>query len=236
MNGLGKINWDDLYAEWIKSGVKKDYFLRSKGIPPNGMIAKRKTYNWDIDTKSAAKNLKAEFKNEELEEISEAMGSLDKDEEVDETKTDREIQEAKSSDLAHQIKDMRNEDIRRVVRPDIAIREIWQIIAQWRQKQAENDYKLADVIRLHCKVILKNNLRSTRDRNGNQSYESDLKPNELLSIARVAETVQKIQRLALGLSTENIGIESNNRETTGEDNIPIFEVQVNQNGKFIKVR
>lgn len=233
MNEPIKYDWQLLHDEWLKSKMKKNDFLSSKGISPHGLIAKRKTHDWDIDLKSAAKNLKAEYNSDE---VGEAIQSLDKEPELDPEETISETQRAKASDLAHQIRELNEEDVKRVVRPDIAIREIWQIVAQWRQKQAENDYKLADVIRLHCKVMLKNKLKSKVDRNGQQTFTSEFAPKDLLSIARIAETVQKIQRLALGLSTENIGIESSNAKETTENEIPVFEVQINQNGKFVRAR
>ena len=190
-------DWDELFAEWVKSGMKKSDFLKKKGINPNGMIARRRTDGWHLDISRARKILRTE-----------------------------------ESDIDMQIKIM--EQATNEVAPKEALKEIWQIVQQWREKQAENDYKLADIIRIHAKVLLKNNLVYRQTEQGAEEVVSKLKPNDLLAICKVAETVQKIQRLALGLSTENIGVDSGVK--ADEDNVPIFEVQVNSDGKFVSIR
>jgi hypothetical protein len=114
------------------------------------------------------------------------------------------------------------------------ITEIWQMVQGWRKKQAEVDYRLADNIRLHCKIILKNSLIKTVDEDG-EKFVSTLKPNDLLSICKVAETVQRIQRLAVGLSTENVGVDGN-IEVSASDAIPIFQVEMKKDGKFVQIR
>jgi hypothetical protein len=190
-------DWDELFAEWVKSGLKKKDFLKKKGINVHGMIARRKTEGWHLDVAKARDILKTE------------------DSEVD-------MQMAVIESVA-------NENP-----PKEALKEIWQIVQQWREKQAENDYKLADIIRIHAKVLLKTNLIYKSNQEGSEEVFSKLKPNDLLAICKVAETVQRIQRLALGLSTENIGVDSGAKADI--DNVPVFEVQVNADGKFVSIR
>lgn len=192
-----KYDWGDLFERWVKSGQPKNEFLKKNGIPPDGMIAKKKTSTWHDDLRNTANVLRR----------------TNKDDQIDKALAAAELQQQPP--------------------PSTVIKEIWQIVQQWRQKQAENDYRLADIIRLHCKVLLKNSMITKLDIHGKETVYSTLRPNELLSIARVTETIQKIQRLALGLSTENIGVDSG---ITIQENIPIFEVQVNDNGKFVNVR
>jgi hypothetical protein len=193
-------DWEDLFARWARSGLKKNEFLKKEGINPNGMIAKRKTEGWYVDVTKASRILRGQSKEDEVETVLKAM-------------------DAKDDPLP----------------PGNALKEIWQIVQTWRQKQSEHDYRLADVIRLHCKVLLKNSLSSKMNKDGSETMISNLKPNDLLSIARIAETVQRVQRLALGLSTENIGVDRG-IEVDNNENVPIFEVQMSENGKFVNVR
>jgi hypothetical protein len=198
--GSLKYNWEDLFTRWVKSGLKKDEFLKAEGINPNGMIAKKKTETWLTDLKKTAEVLRKEAKDDQIDQ---AIAALD----------------GEQSKPA----------------PGHVLKEIWQIVMQWRGKQAESDYKLADVIRLHAKVLLKNSMITKIDVNGKEVVMSTLRPADLVSLAKVAETVQRVQRLALGLSTENIGVDRN-LEIDTQDNIPVFEVQVNDKGKFVNIR
>jgi hypothetical protein len=193
-------DWEDLFARWVRSGMKKNDFLKSRGINPNGMIAKKKTDDWQIDVSRAASVLRKEDKESQLDKAIKA--------------TDLKVDP---------------------LPPIPQLKEIWQIVQQWRQKQAENDYRLADIIRLHCKILLKSAMLSKVDLEGKETITSSLKPNDLLSLAKVCETVQKIQRLALGLSTENIGVDRG-IEVAENETVPVFEVQVNELGRFINVR
>ncbi len=110
----------------------------------------------------------------------------------------------------------------------------WKQINDWRHKQAKEDYQLAEGIRTQVKLMLNNSLSKDPD---SEKISTTMKPAHLRMLAQVAETVQKIQRLALGLSTENIGVESNvkTEEETG-DNIPIFEIQMTEEGRFKNIR
>lgn len=112
---------------------------------------------------------------------------------------------------------------------------LWQVVQQWRAGQAENDFKTAETIRGHIKLILNNSVFV--DANGKQ--QTRLTPRDLINLADAVETLQKVQRLALGMSTENIGVdrvdESHVEHTEGPD-VPIFVVEINENGKFKRAR
>ena len=117
--------------------------------------------------------------------------------------------------------------------------ELWQVVQQWRRMQASEDWKTADAIRNHAKLILNNSL--TKDIDG--SVQTKLLPRELVALADAMEKVQRMQRLALGMSTENVGMDAPEPqshvaqgETTleDEDGCPVFVVEVNQNGKFVR--
>lgn len=114
----------------------------------------------------------------------------------------------------------------------------WKRILEWRAKQSENDYKVTDVIRLHCKVILQSNLKKVINESGEEELQSTLSPTELRGVASAMEKVQRMQRLALGLSTENIGVSapSTNTESQEDSEVPTFEIQMSKGGKFKTVR
>ena len=188
---ISDLVWDNLYREWLRSGMEIPPFLRSRGHNPNSAIARQKTKNWVLDV------------------------SIDND------KIDHEMEKAN-----HIVDAM-------PARKEKTITEIWQMVQGWRHNQAESDYKLADNIRLHCKIILKNSIVKTID-NGQERFDTSLKPSELLSISKIAETIQRIQRLAVGLSTENVGIDHN--VEIENNSVPIFEVQMGKNGKFVQIR
>ena len=121
--------------------------------------------------------------------------------------------------------------------PDKKINGLWQIVQQWRAGQAESDWSTANNIRQHLKLIL--NQAIIKDDNGNP--KTKLSPRDLVNVADALETLQKVQRLALGMSTENVGVDrpdDGSHVDTGDDELgcPIFEVQISDNGKFKRAR
>jgi hypothetical protein len=123
------------------------------------------------------------------------------------------------------------------------INELWQIVQQWRRKQAEFDYKTADNVRLHVQAILREKISQIVDpETGKTVARSKLKASELMNLTRALESVQRIQRLALGMSTENIGVDRIDPDTHVEKQEPddqtgpVFIVEVNKNGRFIRPR
>lgn len=178
------IKWDQLFDEWLGSGLSKEDFLQNKGFSKTA--AQEKSQSWVRDVKKA--NYYA----------------------------------AKASSKMTDVTDDAN--------------ELWQIVQGFRRNQALTDYKTAEAIRTHCKMMLQNaTIRSVKD--GREVFETALKANELRALAHTIELVQKVQRLALGMSTENIGIDGKleiDKDT--DEHVPVFEVQVGQNGKFLPAR
>lgn len=120
---------------------------------------------------------------------------------------------------------------------DSHVASLWQVVQQWRAGQAESDFKSADAIRTHVKLMLNNGF--VRDGNGN--VQTKLTPSQINSLADTLAVVQKIQRLALGMSTENVGVDkpmdTHIEQPTGADSdIPVFVVEINDQGKFIRPR
>jgi hypothetical protein len=126
----------------------------------------------------------------------------------------------------------------KATRPVAEIADIWQIIQQWRKGQAINDYKAAEAIRNHVELILKSGLEVV-EVGSKKVKRVTLKPVDLKHLAECIEKLQRIQRLALGMSTDNIGVdigETDSRVEQVTDDCPVFAVEVNKNGKFIRPR
>jgi hypothetical protein len=178
------IKWDQLFDEWLGSGLSKEDFLQNKGF--SKIAAQEKSRSWARDVKKST------------------------------------YYAAKASNKITDVIDDAN--------------ELWQIVQGFRRNQALTDYKTAEAIRTHCKMMLQNaTLKTVKD--GREIFATSLRPSELRALAQTIELVQKVQRLALGMSTENIGIDGKleiDNET--DDQVPVFEVQVGQNGKFIAAR
>ena len=113
---------------------------------------------------------------------------------------------------------------------------LWQIVQQWRAGQAETDYKTANAIRQHINALLSRGVLTNAD----GKIESKLSPRDLINLADAAATVQKMQRLALGMTTDNVGVaqpdESHVDQTDDAPDCPIFVVEVSDSGKFKRAR
>jgi len=117
---------------------------------------------------------------------------------------------------------------------------LYQMVMQWRSGQARSDYEITEAIKVHIKMILNHGVTKQAD----GSTVSSLKPSELKAIAGALESVQKVQRLALGMSTENVGVDfpepDSNVETPEQiddgPKIPVFVVEVSESGKFKRAR
>jgi hypothetical protein len=119
-------------------------------------------------------------------------------------------------------------------RPQKEIAELWQIVQNHRRNIGVKDFNTANKLRIHLERIL-DGVEGKLDSEGQPYTFSAL---DLSRLADVATKVQKIQRLALGMTTENVGIpkiEEPEPHVEGDGtNTPIFIVEVNKNGKFIR--
>jgi hypothetical protein len=116
--------------------------------------------------------------------------------------------------------------------------DLWDVYMRWRQQQSCQDYTTADKIRQHLLALLDRGLSD----DGPQ-----YSPTELARLANVAESIQRIQRLALGLTTENVGMETPQthveKDVTPEESpqaqearMPVFVVEMSRGGKFVRSR
>jgi len=118
-------------------------------------------------------------------------------------------------------------------RPQKEIAEMWQLVQGWRKGQAEKDFAAAEQLREHFTLLL--NQATTRNKAG--ELVTKMSSTSLSRLADVALKIQKMQRLALGMTTENVGIPTlPEPETHVEAEIgpqfPTYIVEVSKDGKF----
>lgn len=121
------------------------------------------------------------------------------------------------------------------------VKRVWSMIRSWRALQAENDYRVGNKLRKAIERKIEIILKEMDEGKEPKTYE-------LVNLSNALEKVQKIQRLSLGMSTDNVGVKSAEemarekaaeeiKEKSGtEDDGPIFAVEVNENGKFTRLR
>lgn len=120
---------------------------------------------------------------------------------------------------------------------DEDVEKLAAMIRHWRSKQSQSDFilaqKIKDIIEMKINYLL-------------EEDPSRVKSYEVVNLTNALQTTQRIQRLALGMSTENVGVEDARKLAQGElgsvenasdeDDVPTFEVAMNENGKFKRLR
>jgi hypothetical protein len=230
-------NWGELFLEYINSGRTRVDFLRSKGINPNTGSAHKATRDWV----------------KRVEEIAVRSAVTDANEQPNRPAAVLNVVEAPVGEVLAQI------GRSPVGVAAAALPNPWVAIKAWRQKQATEDYKTADTIRMHLKLLMKTSLRRVKvkreDGVETEEFQSTLKPHELKAVSQVAADIQRIQRLALGMSTENVGVDhdgGNHIEPhqhtadvipmkpatppADDQEVPVFIVEMSHRGKFVRAR
>lgn len=107
---------------------------------------------------------------------------------------------------------------------------LWKTIQEWRKTQGVDDWKTADAIRTHIKLQLNKGIVMGED----GKPMSTIKPNDLRHLADCLSSVQRTQRLALGMSTDNVGVADPSDSNVEVDSLdcPTFIVEVSDTGKF----
>jgi hypothetical protein len=121
-------------------------------------------------------------------------------------------------------------------------------VQQWSLGLAPKHYNASQMLRTHAELFME---RSLKIENG-VIVGTTLKPREMNALAQVLSHCQKMDRLACGLSTENVAAnhtgnagthvaDQNAAQPSGdkpqeEKRGPVFVVEVNQNGKFVRPR
>lgn len=217
--------------------MPKAKFLRSIGVNPQSGYVHKKTRDWDQRLEMLAAGVKD---THVAQQINKATSGLQT---PDEVKVREE--EVPAAPIA-EVKDItpmigRHADD---VKPRAQMSP-WQAVQEWRRKQAKEDYQTADQARLAIKLILKDSLKQVEGPDGRPAFKTSLKPHEVRQLTQAMSEVQRIQRLALGLSTENIGVDTPAPVTEGhveknvtptEEPIPTFQVEMSSRGKFLRPR
>ena len=121
------------------------------------------------------------------------------------------------------------------------IKEFWALIEGFRADQAVADYKLAETIRSHLRMKLRDGL-SFRKEKGKEVPLSKLSHQQLSTYLLCLERAQRIQRLALGLTTGDTGIDEKVLDTSDKPKIDeeefenIYVCEVSKDGKFKRPR
>ena len=225
-SGRAPRDWDTLFNEWVLSGKTKSAFMESKGINSKSGSAITGTREWyrrldDVRNKT--------FETR-LARIKDTKETVSAEPIIDKAEVGKEI----GIDFA---------GVKEEAQPST-----WQVISRWRSKQAVDDWKTADSLRVQIKLMLqkavKKKVRAGDNGETITEYETSLSAHELRAITTALESIQRIQRLALGLSTENVGVDFPEvagkkiieEQTLEERIVPIFQVRMNKGGRFVDSR
>lgn len=220
--GRPKVDFEALHAEWLKSNIEDlDLFLALYKMDRDKVTVARATHGWSRDKPYEAPPVTVVYKAKRTTKERSNLRRLTPVSAVTTGQRDAE------PDLDKQIS------------------QIWGMITKWRSKQFQEDYTLADKLRIAIDESVEHILQAGVG-------SKFIKSSDILSLARALEVVQKIQRLSLGMSTENIGIKSPREmaeeaafaanaakkaeESPGEEDVPTFEVAVNEQGKFKRLK
>jgi len=211
-------DWELLFTEWLKSGLPKNDFLALKGIDYRGGTAAAKTRTWTTAIDEVANRLN-DMKLAQTAPSAKAAALVD-------NLTQKEVKQADGTVAVE------------TTIAGISPANSWQQIQRWRNAQGATDWKTADSIRMHIQLILKTALKKNET---NNSWYSDLKPSEVRQLAAAANDIQRSQRLSLGLSTENIGVDmpQTHIETPQEGGgikPNLFVVEISKSGRFVNAR
>jgi len=150
------------------------------------------------------------------------------------TKKDEDIKEV--IEKAKKLKDSRKKKITLK-----QIKEFWALIEGFRADQAVSDYNLAETIRAHLRMKLRDGLAFKKEK-GKEVPISKLSHQQLSTYLLCLERAQRVQRLALGLTVGDTGIDE---KALDEDNTPqvdqeefenIYVCEVSKDGKFKRPR
>lgn len=219
-------DWKALFDEWLMSGKSRIDFLREKGIDGRAGAAWSKTRLWEKAVEEAHDRTLATKAAvySETKRIAKAIVSS---------------AVALPPEFGKEAPGREAKNIRELASPSA-----WQVLQQWRGKQGLDDVKLADALRSQIKLVLQGSLVKREDAEGKTIFTTTLRPHEIKALTQASADIQRIQRLALGLSTENVGVDTPQPESHIEKNVtpedqapvPIFEVQMSRKGRFLTAR
>lgn len=215
-------DYEALFLEWVRSAKSVRQFLISKDIKPVGT-----TWNavkgWPQRLAEMSADMKATLHAH--------TGARD------------EVTAAPVVEKVDVAAEIRGKESVADVAPK-AIPAMWQMVEQWRSKQAVEDYRTADTARAVVRLLLKSAIVKVKKADGSEAFEASMKPHEVRQLTQAMADIQRVQRLALGLSTENVGVDGPRQAETHvekdvtpkDEPIPTFEVEMSSRGRFLRPR
>jgi hypothetical protein len=120
------------------------------------------------------------------------------------------------------------EEVLQTTKTSRQVENIMETALGIQNNEYHDDMKIIKNLKNHIKLLMN---QSLKEENG--KLKTLINSADIRSIAGALEICQRIQRLSAGFSTENIAV---NGVQSRDEDIPIFEVQVNRNGKFENAR
>lgn len=211
-------DWDALMVEWLKSGLPKKDFFKINGICVKSGSTWKKTAHWEKALDETGKHIDA---------MRDRASMPPKD-----------VHMVVDNIVQRPVGDPKDGKTEPTV-VGIGPGNSWQKIQQWRQNQAATDWKMGDSLRVHIQICLKGALQ----RNERGEYITTLKPTEIRQLTQAASEIQRIQRLSLGLATDNIGLDAQvethveaPKDAAGDQPKNVFVVELNKDGRFVRAR
>lgn len=225
-----EIDWNELFEIWFTTTMTIEDFLDQYGIKHTAILSRQMTNDWARRRAQKTIRMKADALETARRE------KADREREAERQANLKKVQEGTKA-----AEDAKKPDVT-VLELDEQKREVGApqeyepselMIARWRKRQGEEDYTTANALRQHIKLKLKQAI--AKDEHG-QTY-SKLSKTDISTFAKSLADLQKIQRLALGMSTDNIDVAQKSIvEKQKSDDVPTFEVELNDNGKFKRPR
>lgn len=221
-------DWEGLFQEWAHSKLSRTDFLEGKGLNIKTGSVHSATKDWERRLAQLAVGARETFAAQ--------TGAMPEEEQTVAAQAPVAVTPEVTQAVGRDALDARPE----------ASPSSWQVVQQWRRKQVMEDYKSAESVRMHVKLILKHSLAQQAGEGGKVEFRTLLKPHEVRQLTQALGDCQRIQRLALGLSTENVGVDLpssagedqhvEKNVTPSEEPIPTFVVEMSRGGKFMRPR
>lgn len=118
--------------------------------------------------------------------------------------------------------------------PSREVAQILELVKQWKNDLSVNHYKAAALCLAHAELQLTQGLETD---DAGRPVKTKLSSKQIKDLTAIVGEVQKIQRTALGLPGETTGVIT--ADVTEKDSARpdfVFNVKVNDNGKFVNPR
>ncbi len=119
----------------------------------------------------------------------------------------------------------------------------WQQVMARRSSQGISDWQSADSVRTHIELILEQGMSCRICEDGQVGLSTTLTPQELRQLAKALSDVQRVQRMALGLTSDDVGkipqgecLSEPPQAVDGEHRKNMFIVELSRSGRFIHAR